>query len=210
MKIKAIVWLSVAAVIGAAPAAGQDMARRKARLEAELELAKTSHVYLVVDTEARKISLRIRGMALKTWAAADVRAWGRPVGVRSLKLVKRTGWSAQDRINLTPGIKPEDKPGDKPKDIGADVLELEDMPARYAFFMEEGLRIVVRPKPKGILGRTGSVFAGIGRAFGRSAKAVWSAVRRKEFSEIWIVFNEGKDAQAMFWATPEGTIVIFE
>jgi hypothetical protein len=209
MKTKAIVWLSVAAIIGAVPLGGQDMARRKARLEAELDLAKTSQVYLVVDTEAREISLRVRGMVLKAWAANDLRAWGRPVGIRSLKLVKRTGWSAQDRINITPGIKPEEKPGGKSKDIGADVLELEDMPTRYSFLMEDGLRIVVKPKPKGILGKAGSVFAGIGRTFGRSAKAIWRALRGQEFSEVRIVFKEAKNAQAMFWSTPEGTRILF-
>ncbi len=210
MKNKAIVGLFVAAAIGAASSPGQDLARRKARLEAELQLAKTSHVYLVIDTETREISLRVRGMALKTWVAADMRAWGRPAGVTSLKLVKRTGWSAQDRINLTPGIKPEEKKDDKPKDIGADVLELEDMPTRYAFHMENGLKIVVKQRPKGILGKTGGAFAGMGQAFGRSVKVLWSAIRGREFSEMRILFKDGKDAQALFWSTPEGTSILFD
>jgi hypothetical protein len=209
MKTKAMVWLFVAAAIGAAPSVGQDMAGRKARLAAELELAKTPHVYLVIATEAREISLRVRGMTLKTWVAADLRAWGRPAGVTSLKLAKRTGWSAQDRINLTPGIKPEAKKDDKPQDIGADVLELEDMPVRYAFLMENGLKIVIKPKPKGILGKTGGAFAGIGQVFGRSAKAIWSAIRGREFSELRILFKAGKDAQSIFWSTPEGTSILF-
>lgn len=209
MKAKTIACVILAAGLAAAPAAGQDTARRKARLEAEIELAKTPNVYLVVDSEAREVSLRIRGMALKTWSVASLRSWGRPVGVRSLKLVKRTGWSAEDRVNLTPGVKPEEKEDGKPKDIGDDVLELEDMPFRYAFLMEEGVRIVVRPKPRGLLGKMGGVAAGLGRLIGRSAQTIWAAVKGREFSEIKLVFVNQEDAQAMFWSTPEGTKILF-
>lgn len=209
MKARTFVCVLLVLALEAAPAAGQDPARRKARLEAELELAKTPNVYLVVDSEAHEVSLRIRGLALKTWATVSLRSWGRPVGIRSLKIVKRTGWSAEDRVNLTPGVKPEEKEGGKPKDIGDDVLELEDMPVRYAFLMEEGIRIRVKPKPRGLLGKAGSIAAGFGQLIGRSVKSLWAAMRGSQFSEIRLVFVNQDDAKAMFWSAPEGTYILF-
>jgi hypothetical protein len=189
---------------------GQDLTRRKMRLEAESELARTPAIYLVVDTEAKELSLRGRGLTLKSWKASQMKLWGRPVGIGSLKVVKRSGWSAQDRVNLTPGLKPDEKTdAKKPKDVGDDVLEISDMPSRYQFVLERDIRISIRPRPRGLINKAAYGVAGLGRGIGRAAGIIWSALRSREFSEIRIIVSEAVDAQGIFWSVPEGTKILF-
>ncbi len=174
-------------------------------------MAKAPAVYLVVDSGAGTVSLKMRGMALKTWTAARMTSWGRPVGTAALKVERRSGWSAQDRINLTPGKKREEKAGaKKPKDIGDDVLELDDMPVRFRFTLEKGARLTVRAKPAGFVGRAAYAVAGLGRSLGRSMRLIGAAVSRRSLSEMRIILDNPKDAQAIFWAVPENTIILFK
>lgn len=210
--VAGLVFVGLAGAILAGPAgvSGQDLTRRKMRLEAESELTRTPAVYLVVDTEAKELSLRARGLTLKSWQASQMKLWGRPVGIGSLKVVKRSGWSAQDRVNLTPGIKPDEKADEKkPKDIGDDVLEISDMPSHYQFLLERDIRIIIRPRPRGLIGKAAYGIAGLGRGIGRASRILWSAIRGREFSEIRIVVAKAIDAQEIFWSVPEGTKILF-
>jgi hypothetical protein len=201
--------LAVAAALAVA-ANGQDRSRTAKRLEEEFRLAKTSAVYLVVDAGAKTVSLRIRGLTLKTWPVSKIRSWGRPVGIKSLKVEKRTGWSAEDRVNLTPGKKPEKKRrGKKTKDIGDDVLEIDDMPAKYGFLLETNTRLDIRPQAKGLLNRSVYALGGLGRSIGRSARLIWSVIKKREFSYIQVTVPAAKSAQEIFWAVPEGTGILF-
>jgi hypothetical protein len=203
-------FLILAASMGSLGSQGQDLSRQKRRLEAEAELAKAPAVYLVVDSGAREISLRARGLTLKSWKAKSIRSWGRPVGIGSLKVVKRTGWSAQDRVNLTPGLKPEESKDDKkPRDIGDDVLEIGDMPARYQFALEGDVELAIRPKPRGFFGQAAARIGSIGGAFGRSLQIVGRALRGRSFSRIRVIVPDPTAAQGLFWSVPEGTKVLF-
>jgi hypothetical protein len=210
MSRKMLAGILAAGAIWASTTIGQDLNRRNSRLEEEIRLAKKPSVYLAVDAEAKVISLKMRGMILKSWDAVAIRSWGRPVGLRTVKVLRRSGWSAQDRVNMTPGKKKEEKADSKtPKDIGDDVLEIEDMPAKFLFQMENGARLAIRPRPRGILGRSAYAVGGVGRSLGRSARLIWSAIRGREFSEMRIILKGPKDAQSIFWAVPEGTMILF-
>jgi hypothetical protein len=211
MRARSLALALAAGAVLAHGVAGQDLGRRGRALEEEIRLAKTPAVYMVVDSGAGTISLKMKGMALKTWTAARMTSWGRPVGTAALKVERRSGWSAQDRINLTPGKKKEEKAGakKKPKDIGDDVLELDDMPVRFRFTLEKGARLTVRAKPAGIVGRAAYAVAGLGRSLGRSMRLIGAAVSRRSLSEMRIILDNPKDAQEIFWAVPENTIILF-
>ncbi|MDD8026958.1 MAG: hypothetical protein PHI34_10605 [Acidobacteriota bacterium] len=210
MKKAAIAGILAAAAALAVAANGQDWDGKAKRLEEEFRLAKTSSVYLVVDAGAKTVSLRIRGLTLKTWPVSNIRSWGRPIGIKSLKVEKRTGWSAEDRVNLTPGRKPEKKRKDKkPKDIGDDVLEIDDMPAKYGFILETNARLDIRPRAKGLFNRSAYALGGLGRSIGRSVRLIWSVIKKREFSNIQVTVPTKKTAQEIFWAVPEGTGILF-
>lgn len=180
-------------------------------MEEEIKLAKTPAVYLVVDAGAATVSLKMRGMVLKTWPAVRMKSWGRPVGAAALKVERRSGWSAQDRINLTPGKKKEEKAkAKKPKDIGDDVLELNDMPIKFSFRLEKGARLAVRSKPAGLVGRGAYAIAGLGRSLGRAIRLIHAALSRRSISEMRIIVGNPKDAQEIFWAVPENTAILFK
>lgn len=178
------------------------------RLEAELALAKSPAVYLLVQTEARTAELRIRGMSLKKWKLARLRIWGSPPRIEPLKVIHRTGWTAEERINFTPGK--EIKKENKSKNIGDDVLEIEDMPSRYSFLMENKVRINIRPRASGIFGRVGSVGTGLFRSISMPLKSLWMFVLDKEFTSIFIKTETKKDAQEIFWSIPEGSKIIIQ
>lgn len=210
MRARSIAALLAAGAIMVLAAEGQDIERRRRALEEEIKLAKTSAVYLVVDAGAATVSLKTRGMTLKTWPAIRMKSWGRPVGTAALKVERRSGWSAQDRINLTPGKKPEAKAGSKkPKDIGDDVLELNDMPVKFRFMLESGARMTVRAKPQGFLGGGFYAVAGLGRSLERAVRLIGAAVSGRGMSEMRIIVRDAKDAQAIFWAVPENTNILF-
>jgi len=137
-------------------------------------------------------------------------SWGRPIGIAAFNIAQRSGWSAQDRVNVTPGKKKEPKAdAPKPKDIGDDVLELVDMPTKYRFILGNGVRLTIRPRPRGIFGRLGYAIGGLGRSAGRSVRLIGAAASGKGFSEMRIIVRDPKDAQAIFWAAPEQTAILF-
>jgi hypothetical protein len=201
---------SVAALLllaAAGLAQGRDALIEKNRLlGAELELAKSPSVYLYINTGARTAELRIRGMSLKKWELAGVRMWGRRLCIETVKLKKITGWTAQERINLTPGKEPEKD--DKPRDIGDDVLEITDMPSRYSFIMDGEVKISIQPRASGFFGRVGSAWTGLFRSISLPLKTLWNFIRKKKFTVILIKTETKKDAQEIFWSIPEASKIL--
>jgi hypothetical protein len=200
---KAAAGILAAILAGGVWASGQrletsrDASGRRAFLEKELALAGTPGVYVVFDLAARTVSLKSRGVDLKTWTLARARVWGVKAGLRSAKLVRKSTLFPPKRKNITP------KPGEEiPAQL--DVLELDKMPARFSFDLGDRLKVKVRPKTKkffkSILNSGGEVLW-----FGYlPLKTIWGAVGKKPFTEVEIVTTNEKDAKAIYWAFYEG------
>jgi len=170
---------------------------RAAALEQELALAKTPGMYFLFDFKKRRIDLKFRGLALKTWEIARTKVWGRDFDVRISKLERKSTLFPPKRANITP------KPGEE-ADIELDVLELDKMPTHFSLYFGEKLRIKVRPKTRKFGKMVLNAGAGIVWYGFLPLKTVWMSLRKKPFTEIEIVTKNEKDAKAIYWAFYEG------
>ncbi len=177
-------------------------------LETEIALAKNRQAYLVLDAGTKTAEIRIRGLVLKKWDLEKIGLWGKPPGVRAVKLVRRTGWSAMDRTVLKAEAGGEETT--ETKDIGEELLELEDMPGRYGFQLEEGIRISVRPASQGIFLALSNLAGSIGKSIGWPLKTLWFTIKRKPFTNVFVVTKHKNEAKAIFWSCPEGTLVLLK
>jgi hypothetical protein len=172
-------------------------------LENELALARKPSSYLVLDFGAKTISLKARGTVLKKWDIEKIKYWGRPVGIKSLKLIKKSAWSIPKRTNITPG-KTNDKKG---TDLG--ILEINDMPSNYSFVFEDKLRLSIRPRTKRFFPFLHNLINSISWYTYLPIKTLWFSVRKKSFVEIQCVLAGEQAAKALYWAVQEGISCIF-
>ncbi len=189
----------------------EELARENQLLAAELALAGKPQFYLVFDFPARRISLKARGRAFKQWDIRGFAFWGSIATSRPLELLERSAFSQPQRVVLAPT-----PAGDPAADSSAvpapttfeiDALELADMPDRFTLTLEEGIRISVAPRRKG----TGAFFARLGHRLWWNGtlplRSLWSALTGKPYVAIDLALAP-EDAQALYWAFPEGTIAI--
>lgn len=217
-RLIALAALAAVGLTGAAGAAKMDraaLAKKQDVLNAEYGLAKEAKFYFVFDVKGRKVELRVRGVALKTWPIESMRFWGRPEFSGPVDLVKKTTLKAPQRIVIKPGdtetsIKvPTPKPGTSvltatAADYDLEALELRDMPTRFGLDLSNGLHISLRARTGGSPG------------LGARLKDVWrwyialplgnlfGSRKGREISELELVFADGKDPQSIYWHLFDG------
>jgi len=185
-------------------------------LEAELSLANTPKLYLIFDLNEKTIYLKARGIVIQKWSMEILRFWGNAVPLRPIALKeKRTPFPPQ-RVNIIPP--PVNGEGEEGKTQGAqepnqaqpaaspstepDALELADMPPVYTFFLEGNLRIFIKPRSDNFFKRLSQY---LNWATYPPLLSVWYAMEEKAFTVIDVILKDEKDAQALFWAIPEGS-----
>jgi hypothetical protein len=189
------------------------LAKKQAALNAEYGLAKDAKFYFVFDVAGKKLELRVRGMVLRTWPFQAMRFWGQPDFVGTVELTKKTTLKAPERIVIKPGeselIAPA--PGAKPAAPGAtaadydlEALELRDMPKRFSFDFDNGLHVTVKAKGSGSSGLVGSLKEAWRWYVRLPLEHLFGARRGQGQSELEIVFNDGKDAQSIYWHLFDG------
>lgn len=217
-KIAALAALTAVALAGAFGAAKADraaLAKKQDVLNAEYNLAKEANFYFVFDVQARKIELRVRGVALKTWPIESMRFWGRPEFSGAVDLVKKTTLKAPERIVIKPGdtetsIKvPTPKPGTSvltatAADYDLEALELRNMPTRFSVDLSNGLHITVKARTGGSPG-LGARFKDAWRWYvGMPLESLLGGRQGKPVSELELVFADGKDPQSIYWHLFDG------
>jgi len=213
-RTAAIVALLAAGLAGPGWAGGADtaaLAKKQSSLNAEYGLAKDSKFYFVFDVLGRKLELRVRGMALRTWPLQSMRFWGQPDFAGTVELVKKTALKAPERIVIKPGeteeapapapaAKPE-APGTEaaPAEFDLEALELRDMPKRFELDFDNGLHVIIKAR------------GGAASSFGTQLRDAWrwyvqmplrNLFGREEgagTSQLELVFDEEKDAQSIYW-----------
>jgi hypothetical protein len=199
----------------AAGAFGQSLAdlKKEARiLESELALAKGTGSYMVIDLAGKTVSVRARGMVLRKWDIVTVRAWGRRLPQKTLKLVEKSALRPPQRTNITPG-KEEPAPATppaKPADADLGILEIGKMPVHFDLVFDDDIRVSVKPKSK----RFGTGLTNFGKSlrwyFWLPIETVWRAIKKRPFTLIEIVLPAEQDAQGIYWSFLEKhqTIII--
>lgn len=170
----------------------------RARLEAELALAKKPSLYFIFDLRDKRICLKARGILLREWEIRKVRYWGNPVAVKPIALTEKT--------SLLPPKRESIKPGDIDEDEKYEVkaLELDDMPSNYTLSLIEGILLYVRPEAEGWVSIFPIALYTLRWYVLLPLKTVWFSVSKKPFSAIEIVLSDKSESQALYWAFTEG------
>jgi hypothetical protein len=178
-------------------------------------LAQKSDHYFLFDIREKKIFLMSRGIVLREWIADQVRFTGDPVPFQPLSLVRKSIQFSELRHNIsfdddsvdnasTNKIS-EDKTQDNKKEdkFELEALEIDDMPTGYKLYLNGGISIEIRAQGEG-LGATlkNAVHSFIWYTY-YPILAIWSSLKNSTFTTIDISFEDEKEAQALFWASPE-------
>ena len=211
--IAVLITIGLAMTGGAAPADKAALAKKQNSLNSEYALAKESQFYFVLDVLGRKLELRVRGMVLRSWPLQSMRFWGKPEFSGNVELVRKTTLKAPQRIVIKPGgeekAEPATAPADKPAAANAapanpaeyelEALELKDMPKRFSLDFDNGLHVTVKSKNAG----SGGLLRGLGEAWrwyvNLPLKHLFSRGEGKGLSELELIFDGDKDAQAIYW-----------
>jgi hypothetical protein len=167
-------------------------------LKAEVQLARSSKIYVIFDLAAKKILMKAKGILLKELPVESYSQWGTPVRPKPLPLLGKTAL-----------VKPERKEI-KPKTEGAEnasepeILQLEDMPVRYQLKFDDGIQISVKPKSTGMVSTLFNLAASLkSYLITRPMGILWNGLRRQSFTEIVVDLNEN-DARSLYWSFQEG------
>ena len=208
-----------AAVLGAiANGAAVDrtaLAKKQAALATEYSLAKESSFYFVLDVLGRKLELRVRGMVLRSWPLQAMRFWGSPGFAGTVELVRKTTLKAPERIVIKPGDAAEAQPAPAPAplkpaakgtaappaqaEFDLEALELKDMPKRFTLDFDNGLHVTIKAEDAASRGLAGSLNDGLRWYVGLPLRNLFGSREGKTISELELTFEQGQDAQAIYW-----------
>jgi hypothetical protein len=199
-SLRALILLSVLLVsVEAYPASEADrLINENSLLKAELQLAKSSKIYVIFDLETKSVAIKAKGMMLKKLPVESYSLWGTPVRPRPLPLLRKTALVIPERKEIIPRTSDSDEVSE-PK-----VLQLDDMPLRYRLEFDDGIQISVNPTSTGVIATLFNLIASlksylITRPFG----TLWNGLRRRSFTEIVLVMSE-YDARTLYWSFQEG------
>lgn len=187
------------------------LAKKQAALATEYSLAKESHFYFVLDVLGRQLELRVRGMVLRSWPLRGMRFWGHPGFAGTVEMVKKTTLKAPERIVIKPGEAAEApapapaEPGAKgttaakPAEYELEAIELRDMPMTFGLDFDNGLRITVKSKGAGAQSPSRRLRDALRWYVRLPLRNLFGSREGKMSSELELVFENGPDAQAIYW-----------
>jgi hypothetical protein len=165
----------------------------------ELQLARTPSLYFIISLKSGTISLKSRGMTLQEWRMAGLHAWGDPPRPIALTLQKKSALFPPKRTKIKPAADEEEAAAYEP-----DALELKDMPSRFSLFMSGGMRIYVRSGASGFFPRLGTLGHFFAWYVWAPVSNLFSEIRKRPFAAFDIKLADKEDAQALYWAFPDG------
>lgn len=190
------------------------LAHKQARLATEYSLAKESQFYFVLDVQARKLELRVRGLVLRSWPLQGIRFWGDPDFAGTVELVRKSALKAPERIVIKPGEAEGAEEGDgtsgaatqaaaaEPATSGEydlEALELKDMPKRFSLDFDNGLHVQVLAKNGGTPRFLGALADAWHWHVDLPLRNLFGSRNGKKISELKLAFENDQDAQAIYW-----------
>jgi hypothetical protein len=172
-------------------------------LQAELSLANSAGLYMILDIEGRKIDLKAKGVILRTWKIERIRLWGDPVLSIPASIVKKSALFPPKREKIEPAETDEETT------FELEALELNDMPSSYTLRLEQNISMYIGPQSKGWT----SFLRNTGRAlrwyFYPPLKTVWIKVKKQSFTLFEVILENKEESQAFFWVLSENLPFIF-
>ncbi|TAL18315.1 hypothetical protein EPN96_02090 [bacterium] len=187
---------------------------RQNLLKAELAAAQTGKFYVVFDLKSASFLLKNRGVVFKEWKALSAEYWGTAIPAVPTTLTKREAPDSPERTEITPvdenGLTPDGKVAPLP-----DPFEVVDMPVKYSLLFPQNVTVHVSTpvdESKEKFEKFKEKFSNYKEKFVRNLKLPFILKEKKEkkedFANIELVMTPA-DAQALYWAFPEGTTTIF-
>lgn len=215
----AIGALAIGAAALGAQADREALGHKQARLATEYGLAKESQFYFVLDVQARRLELRVRGMVLRSWPLQGMRFWGDPDFAGAVEMIRKSALKAPERIVIKPGeaetaTERSGTSGASTQTAAAEpatsgeydleALELKDMPKRFSLDFDNGLRIQVLARNGGSPGLLGKLADAWHWYVGLPLRNLFGSRNGKKISELELSFEHDQDAQAIYWHFFEG------
>ncbi|HVP91384.1 MAG TPA: hypothetical protein VMS75_09220 [Terriglobales bacterium] len=174
------------------------LVRIQRQITAESELAKEPKFYFILDIREKKLELKVRGMALRSWKLGEMRFWGKPAFSGTVQLVRKSALKKPQRNVIKPG---ETATAAKdPAKFELEALELKDMPKSFGLEFGNGLRVSVKAMEHGLK----AFSEDIGWYIALPVENYISAREGKQVSVLELRFADEKDAQAIYWTFFEG------
>lgn len=188
--------------------------RENRRLELELKLARDPSLYAVVDLEALKLNLKMRGVLLREFdiQSAELSSTafeGSAIWVLEAKKASsnpsraRTQPARAEDRNAANGAGPVVKGGS----FEESYFDLEDMPSRFALAFEEGLIIWVNSAAGNRVERIKSLRTSIAYRLEAVAFGLWGRLKGKRAVSVFLTLDED-DAKSLFWSLSERSRVL--
>lgn len=174
-------------------------------LKSELQLARSSQIYILFNLVQNKAQIKAKGVLLKELPIEKFTYWGARIQPKPITLKNKATILKPKRKKIKPkGNEEEDL--DEIQSLGID-----DMPVRYRLDFERGIHLYIRPKPPKGLSAFLTLFSYL-KSYGwtRPIGILWNTLRNKPFTEIYI-FLSPEDAKSLYWSMLEGTqcIILF-
>jgi hypothetical protein len=175
----------------------QSLRDENLRLKAELQLAKTGKLYLVVDLRASVIL--IKGGGTTIWrlpvSRSQIRGETPSPQVRLLAAKKSLFAPRRPVVRI---VGSEEGKGPE-ADFASTVLELDDMPVNYRLLLDDGTSLIIEPEQVSWRGRLGLLWS---QAWGWLRRTLhllrpWSPAAER--SEV-VLTLAGPDAQRLYWS----------
>jgi hypothetical protein len=207
------------------PEAEAGIVERNNFLSIMLSLAEKPKSYIILNIGENKISLMMRGIVLREWKIDEIRVTGEPVPVKPFPVVSKDIQIDQLRLNVNIDDASEDdtittnstnnnasdnKTSDK-KDSKYKVpaMELDDMPANYRIYFDEGISINVSSHAESFIETVKNSLISLKWRAYYPILAIWSSHKKDTFTKIDIFFKDKTEAQALFWVLTDGTECLF-
>jgi hypothetical protein len=176
-----------------------EVLEEKLLLETDLELAKSSRLYIILDLRNNKILLKLRGIVLREWMVEIARFWGNAIPIKALILEKKSAFFSPKRENIKPGQNKENKKNE------LRILEVTDMPSMYNLYFAGGIKMHIRPQTRGFF----ASFFNLGRSIRWYTVppliTLWYSLSRKPFTAVDLVMKDKQEVRSLYWTFIEGT-----
>ncbi len=179
---------------GASLSESDRLMRENSLLRSELQLAKSTQIYVILDLQKGKVLIKGKGVVLQDLPLKSFTTWGPPVQPKTLTLQKKSALIEPGREEIRP------KTSEEEPEPELQALQLEDMPARYRLNFDEGIRVYVKPASAGVLPFILNVMSSLkSYLVTRPLGTLWNGLRRQNYTEIVLYLSE-TDSRSLYWS----------
>lgn len=209
-NIRIILIVLATSVVSAVPFQAQEpeeLLRHQETLNSEYVLARAPSFYFVLDVPGKKLELRVRGMVLRSWPLRSMRFWGKPSFQGNVELKRKSALKAPERIIVRPAAGDEaasstTEGGTAEFDVEA--LELKDMPESFGLDFDNGFHVSVRSSKAASGGPFRILWTSWKWNIGLPIRSFLSRGNKGSTAWLELIFEEKRDAQAIYWHFFEG------